>query len=185
MTKKLFNLSKAVPSGVVLDRRNSTPQPRVRKNPAARCKIFNDMITEAVFSTTNQERMEISEAFSAGRPMTVAMLESGGINPMALLVASLVDAENPLVIDDGRLLYTSLLDCARFLLARISETVDNPVDNPVDKLLITCGEPVDKSATYPQVKVKKTAKTSYPQFYQHPVGSYPQVPVDNLAVPVR
>lgn len=141
-------------------------------------KVFDALIVDAIQSTTIQERQDISDAFRTGEPLSIAALESGGINAMALLVASLVDAENPLVIEEGRLLFPSLLDCARFLLSRIVEyPVDNSpksVDKPVDNLLITCGNPVDKHATYPQANDQKEEILSYPQSYPQAGMSYPQ-----------
>lgn len=138
---------------------------------------FEDEIIAAIRKTDIEERQMIAAEFENGSKSYWPKVAARGIDPLALLVASLVDAESPLVMRGERIAYGDLLDCAKWAVVyrpEFFQPVDNsvkPVDNSAKTVDNFVDKPVDKIASYPQ------AGTERPKITRN-LNSYPQ-PVDN------
>ena len=139
---------------------------------------FEDEVIAAIRKTDIEERQMIAAEFENGARSYWPKVAARGIDPLALLVASLVDAESPLVMRGERITHGSLLDCAKWVVNYRPEffqpvdnfvktgdnshkTVDNVVENPVDKI-----------ASYPQFGAKKPKIASNLNSYPQPVDNY-------------
>lgn len=151
------------------------PKSRLPTSPK---EAFDDEIIKAFQLTTVAQREEIARQFEDGNLTPWTDLSKLEVDRMALLVASLVDADSLLVFNGRmKLKKPTMLELSKIVsgLDKVAySSVDNSmktVDNSVDKLLL----PVDKKQR-PVDKIEQlsTSTESYPQ----PVGkqeSYPQV----------
>ena len=76
---------------------------------------FNDLLIDAIFKTDIEERELVAYEVELGLSQLWPRMLGRGLNPLALFVVSLVDAESYLVMRGEVLLHGSLKECARFV----------------------------------------------------------------------
>ena len=82
---------------------------------------FEDEIIAAIRKTDIEERQMIAAEFENGSKSYWPKVAARGIDPLALLVASLVDAESPLVMRGEQIAHRDLLECAKWAVVFRSE----------------------------------------------------------------
>ncbi len=82
---------------------------------------FEDMIVQVFHKTDIEERELVSLEFEDGKAEFWPRVVRRGLDPLALIVASLVDAESRLVMRGEKLIHGSLAGCARFVVGKRAE----------------------------------------------------------------
>lgn len=86
--------------------------------------------------TTADQRRDIALKWCLGQYDEVNGIAEGlEVMPIALIVGCLIDIEHPILVDNGRLLYRSLIGCAARIL--LVEATHEVVHTP---MLITSGQ---------------------------------------------
>lgn len=120
---------------------------------------FDEQIVEAIWNTTIQMRERIARRYEAGQISN--LIDIPGIHREAVLIASLVDADSPLVFRGYRLRAKRLYGLLKVLglsypqtshssVDKTTKSVDNlskPVDKSVEKSVEKSTHPVDKLST--------------------------------------
>ncbi len=85
------------------------------RKPTRKERRLNDAIIIAIQKTDIEEREFVAKEIEQGTTIVWPRMTRRGIEPLALLVASLVDAESRLVMREERLIHGSLLGVAKFV----------------------------------------------------------------------
>lgn len=161
---KIFSSPGSFPDTDLLRSWHEKNNPHLFGDQRTEKQMFDDLIIEAIQKTDIEERELIAYEFEIGSSSLWPRVVKRGLDPAALLVASLVDAESSLVLLRDRLIYSDLLGTAAFVRNYRPSFFDKPVDNcpqPVDNSLETVDRlpetvdssgdnPVDIFVTYPQ-----------------------------------
>lgn len=131
--------------------------PRIFGDHRTELQKLHDAIVEAIQKTDIDERELVAYEFETGSRQLWPRILRREIDPLGLFVASLVDAESPLVMIRKKLLYSDLVGTAAFVTYYRPSFFRQPVDKslkPVDKSAKTVDKPGDKSVdifvSYPQ-----------------------------------
>lgn len=105
--------------------------------------------------TSIEERQGIAYAWCQGdHESYVVFAKEHKLLPIALIVAALIDTENPLLVRDGKLTTNELAGCAMLVLLiecrqllkpvdKYPESVDKSVDKVVENWVLPVDKPVD------------------------------------------
>ena len=84
-------------------------------------ECLEDKIVQVFQKTDIEERELVSYEFETGETIFWPRVARRGLDPLALMVASLVDAESHLVMRGERLIHGNLRGCAEFIVKLRSE----------------------------------------------------------------
>jgi hypothetical protein len=139
---------------------------------------FGDLVAYAFLMTNLAQRQEVADSWHKGIPRHEQYGKLLRIDPGALLLASLLEAEDNVVCDPtgrprdyhyGRLFTLVVDNCPK----PVDNPVDNSgvcVDNPVDKL----GTTVDNYLSYQQLCTTSSRRVDNLGFFHKLSTSYPQ-----------
>jgi hypothetical protein len=86
-----------------------------RKSDKLEMKWFEDQVVKVFRVTTYEERKKIATDWCMSFALPKALSEKWDLTPMALLVASMIDIEHPLLVSERGVIY-GLLHCSIVLL---------------------------------------------------------------------
>jgi len=102
-----------------------------------------DQVIEVFHKTTQEERQEIAQQWCMRNYQHVYEYSSTGLLPIALIIASLIDIDHPLLCSPARGVMYNVLKCS-ILVLRV-ELLGIPVDMPVYEVVHspveTCVQP--------------------------------------------
>jgi hypothetical protein len=122
-----------------------------------RGSVLNDQILQAFRETTREQRSEIARQWCLKNFAHIEEFRHLSSPPIALIIASLIDMDHPLLVSSGRGVMWSAMKCA-LLVLRV-ELFDIQVEIPLGEIVHTdpqgygekvihrgvenCGEPVE------------------------------------------
>ena len=134
---------------------------------------FGDEVAQAFVMTSQTQREEVVAQWRHGRDYYGPYAKLLGITPLALLLASLLEAEDASVCLPTGMPRRKNYGKLRDLLITCGKPVDNsyqPVEKPVDKSLGFCSE----KKSYPQLGAPADKPVDNSGFFHKLSTSYPQ-----------